>query len=97
MRKQRRAAAALALFVLLAVTLAPAPAFACPVCFGQNDSAMAVAINAGVLLMLGVVVAMLAAFGSFIFYLARRARLAADHPDKLDHGRPHPQEGTARC
>ena len=97
MKGTTKPAATLALFVLLMVTLAPQPALACPVCFGQNDSAMAVAINAGVLLMLGVVVAMLAAFGSFIFYLSRRARLAADHPETLDHGRPHPQEGTARC
>jgi uncharacterized protein (DUF58 family) len=92
----RRAVITIAVLVLLA-TLAPQPALACPVCFGQNDSAMAVAINAGVLLMLGVVVAMLAAFASFIFYLSRRARLAADHPETLDRGRPHPQEGTARC
>ena len=97
MKGRRKAAVTVAVLALLMATLTPEPALACPVCFGQNDSALAVAMNAGVFLMLGVVAAMLAAFGSFIFYLSRRARLAADHPDTLDHGRPHPQEGTVRC
>ena len=51
--------------------------FACAVCFGQSDSPMAQATNMGILVMLGVVAFMLAGFGAFIFYLSRRARIAA--------------------
>jgi hypothetical protein len=57
---------------------APRMALACPVCFGESDSPMAAATNAGIWLMLGVVGVMLAGFASFFIYLMRRAkRLAA--------------------
>jgi len=52
----------------------PRAVWACPVCFGQSDAPMAKATNMGIFLMLGVTVAMLAAFGSFFIYLAKRAR-----------------------
>jgi hypothetical protein len=85
--------------VLLAT---PRVLFACPVCFGQNDSPLASAINLGVIAMLGVVAAVLTAFASFMIYLARRARLVADGsaasqagPQGLAASRP--QEGSARC
>lgn len=84
-------------FMATVAALVPRPALACPVCFGQNDSAMAVAINAGVLMMLGVVAVMLGLFAAFIFYLARRARLAPEPPGSTDYRRSHPQEGTVRC
>jgi hypothetical protein len=61
--------------VLLA---APHAALACPVCFGQNDSPLAVAMNQGILLMLGVVVLVLGAFASFFIVLIRRANRAAE-------------------
>jgi len=63
----------IATLVLLAV---PRVALACPVCFGENDSPLASAMNLGILAMLGVVVAVLAGFGLFILNLSRRARLA---------------------
>ena len=53
----------------------PRAALACPVCFGENDSPLASAMNLGILAMLGVVVAVLAGFGLFIVNLNRRARL----------------------
>jgi hypothetical protein len=91
----------LAVFVLAV----PRAVLACPVCFGQNDSPMANAINAGVIVMLGFVVAVLAGFGSFIFYLSRRARLAEEPAAPTETGpgafappryaRSNPQEGTA--
>jgi hypothetical protein len=57
---------------------APRIALACPVCFGESDSPMAAATNAGIWLMLGVVGVMLTGFASFFIYLMRRAkRLAA--------------------
>ena len=62
-------------FALLA---APRVALACPVCFGQNDSPLAAAMNQGILLMLGVVALVLGAFASFFIVLIRRAnRLSA--------------------
>jgi hypothetical protein len=88
------------LVLILAILLTPRLVFACPVCFGQNDSAMAAAINAGVILMLGVVAAVLGAFAYFFISLIRRARLVSDEPDSADtdpYVRPRPQEGTARC
>jgi hypothetical protein len=64
---------------------APRAALACPVCFGQNDSPMAIATNMGIVAMLVVVAGVLGAFASFFIYLMRRAkRIAA-------------QEGTAQC
>ena len=82
----------------LVMVLAPRAALACPVCFGQNDSAMAVAINTGVLLMLGVVVVVLGAFASFFIYLVRRASLADEGPvGPGSAAGTRPQEGSARC
>jgi hypothetical protein len=63
--------------VLAAVMiLVPRAAFACPVCFGANDSPLALGINYGILVMLGIIGALWVAFGSFFMYLRRRARLA---------------------
>jgi hypothetical protein len=83
----------------IAVLLAPRVALACPVCFGQNDSAMAVAMNSGILLMLGIVVAVLGGFAAFVVYLVRRANLVADEPATVaeSYTGSNPQEGTARC
>jgi hypothetical protein len=72
---KRRAA-----FIGTAITLVVAfsdTALACPVCFGANDSPMALAMNRGIIAMLLVVVGVLAAFASFFIYLMRQAKLAA--------------------
>jgi len=63
---------------LLAFVFAAAPrvALACPVCFGENDSPLALGINYGILVMLVLIVGLWVAFGSFFIYLRRRARLA---------------------
>ena len=74
------------LIFTLAVVAVPRAALACPVCFGQYDLPMVLATNAGVIAMLGVVVAVLASFASFFIYLARRARFAAETK------RPRPQD-----
>jgi hypothetical protein len=66
-----------ALFTI-ALLAAPRMALACLVCFGQSDAPMAVAMNQGILLMLGVVALVLGAFASFFIVLIRRAnRLSA--------------------
>ena len=85
------------------VTAVPRVAFACPVCFGQNDSPMAIATNLGIMAMLVVVVGMLTSFAAFFVYLNRRARLVADGDLAASPSTPHlargtdPQEGTAQC
>jgi hypothetical protein len=63
--------------ITTAVVAVPRALWACPVCFGQNDSPLASAMNMGILVMLGVVVAVLSGFAAFIVNLNRRARLAA--------------------
>ena len=86
------------LFTLIALA-APRAALACPVCFGQSDSPMAVATNWGVITLLVIVVGVLAGFASFIVYLARRANLA-ELPGPAEATRfadPDPQEGIAQC
>ncbi len=90
--------------VVLFVLAAPRAALACPVCFGQNDSPMASAINAGVIMMLGVVVAVLGSFAAFIVYLIRRGRLLDEPSETAGPARrsrfgvgSNPQEGIAQC
>jgi Na+-transporting NADH:ubiquinone oxidoreductase subunit NqrD len=51
---------------------------ACTVCFGQSDSPLAQGTNMGIFFLLGVTIAMLAAFATFFIYLIRRKRLFAD-------------------
>jgi len=89
--------------ILTAALLAvPRAALACPVCFGQNDSPMSNAMNVGITVMLGVVVAVLAGFAAFIINLIRRERLMAEQ-SAAPAGGPialpgaDPQEGTAQC
>ena len=62
----------------LLVLAAPRAAFACPVCFGQNDSPLTAGMWFGVIAMLVVTGGVLTAFASFMIHLARRARAAAD-------------------
>jgi hypothetical protein len=91
-----------AALILLAV---PRVALACPVCFGQSDSPMALGVNMGIFLLLGVTGAMLAAFAGFFIYLIRRARLFAEDParaaadggaaEAVLHARP--RGGVAQC
>jgi hypothetical protein len=76
----------------------PKAAFACPVCFGQNDSPLAVAMNNGILFMLGFVVAVLVCFASFFIYLVRRANLVAAQEGSIAETAGYqPSEGTAQC
>lgn len=65
------------LMAIAFVLAAPRAALACPVCFGQNDSPMAIAMNMGIIAMLAVVVGVLVAFASFFIHLMRRAKLVA--------------------
>jgi hypothetical protein len=82
--------------IAFVVALSPR-AFACPVCFGANDSPMATAMNLGIMAMLVVVVGVLASFASFFIYLMRRARLAARQPDSAETAGCLDAGGTAQC
>lgn len=64
---------ALATIVMLAI---PGLALACPVCFGNPNSAQTKAAQAGILALLGVTVVMLTSIAGFFFvYLRRRMRM----------------------
>ena len=65
------------LFTLVAVA-APRAALACPVCFGNSDSPLAIATNMGIIAMLVVVAGMIGAFATFFIYLNRRAKRVAE-------------------
>jgi hypothetical protein len=56
---------------------APRAALACPVCFGNSDSPLAIATNMGIIAMLVVVGGMIGAFATFFIYLNRRAKRVA--------------------
>jgi hypothetical protein len=74
-------------FVILMLMLLAVPraALACPVCFGDSNSPLAIATNMGIIAMLVVVAGVLGGFASFFIYLMRRARRVAA------------QEGIAQC
>ena len=51
---------------------------ACPVCFGAEETGMIDGAKLGVLVMLGVLLAVQAGFVGFFFYLRKRAKDIAD-------------------
>jgi hypothetical protein len=81
-------------FITLLLVSAPRVALACPVCFGEIDAPLANAMRMGIGLMLAVVVAVMAAFGTFFVSLVRRAREAEMAAARAQS---EPQEGTAQC
>ncbi|HKT80384.1 MAG TPA: hypothetical protein VJP86_09190 [Vicinamibacterales bacterium] len=86
--------------IALAVVAVPRAALACPVCFGQSDSPMAISTNNGIVALLVVITGVLAAFASFFIHLARRAHLAEmPGPAQPAHfaAGSDPQEGTVQC
>ncbi len=66
---------ATALFVLIAGSTR---ALACPVCFGAEETSMVDGAKLGVLVMLGVTLAVQGGFLGFFLYLRRRAKRIAD-------------------
>ena len=53
-------------------------AFACPVCFGAEETSMIDASRLGILVLLVVTFAVQGAFVGFFLYLRKRAKLIAD-------------------
>lgn len=73
---------------------APRAALACPVCFGQSDSPMALAANTGIWMMLGLTAGVLAVFAGLLFRLVRRSEQSAR---EFHASLAEPREGTAQC
>ena len=65
----------------------PRVALACPVCFGEATSPLALAMNRGIWMMLGVVACVLGAFAYFFIYLMRRAKIAEALENRADAAR----------
>ena len=60
----------------IALLAIPRLALACPVCFGNPNSAQTKAVQAGILALLAVTVVMLSSIAAFFFiYLRRRIRM----------------------
>ncbi len=76
-----RTGTALALAAMLAMM--PRAAWACPVCFGDPNSTMAIGASWGIVLLLGVTAGVLAAFAGFFLYLVKRSRMALGHSVEL--------------
>jgi hypothetical protein len=55
-----------------------AQVFACPVCFGAEESSMIDGTKLGIMVLLGITVAVQGAFAGFFFYLRKRAKRLAD-------------------
>ena len=53
-------------------------AFACPVCFGAEESGIIDGSRLGVLVLLGITLSVQGAFAGFFFYLRKRAKRIAD-------------------
>ena len=62
--------------VMTTTLAAPQVSWACPVCFGDPNSPMAIGASWGILLLLGVTAGMLSAFAGFFVYLMKRSRMA---------------------
>ncbi len=83
-RTGARAARVVALAALLFV-LAPAIAWACPICFGGDpDSAEAQSLNWAVFTLLGVTGGVLSGFVGFFFSLLKRSRQALGNDAAFD-------------
>ena len=52
--------------------------FACPVCFGAEETSIIDGTKLGILVLLAITLAVQGAFAAFFFYLRKRAKLIAD-------------------
>jgi heme/copper-type cytochrome/quinol oxidase subunit 2 len=52
--------------------------FACPACFGAEETSMIDGTKLGVLVMLGILLVVQGAFAAFFLYLRKQAKLNAD-------------------
>ena len=89
--RQARLCLATAVFVAIAGSTR---LFACPVCFGAEETSMIDGSRLGILALLGVTFAVQGAFVAFFLYLRRRAKLIADAD--LDNEWSELQGGASR-
>lgn len=73
-----RKAALPAMIMLLA--LSSTNLFACAVCYGKSDAPMAHGMNAGIMVLLGVIAVVLSGVAGFFFYLAKKPALPLELP-----------------
>ena len=66
------------LTVVAMLVASSANAFACPVCFGAEETAMIDGTRLGILVLLGITLSVQGGFLAFFLYLRKRARLIAD-------------------
>ena len=52
--------------------------FACPLCFGAEETSVIDGTKLGILVLLAITLAVQGAFAAFFFYLRKRAKLIAD-------------------
>ncbi len=82
--KHRCLRTVLMVVAVMAVALAtPRISWACPMCFGDPSSQMAIGASWGILLLLGVTAGVLSAFAGFFLYLMKRSRMALGQPHEL--------------
>ena len=95
MKNSIRRRAARVLVVAAAVVLgASSSAYACPVCFGAEETHLIDGAKLGILVLLGVTLAVQGAFLGFFLYLRKRAKRIADID--LDIEWSELQGGTSR-
>ncbi len=67
-----------ALATVMAVLIGSSSVFACPMCFGAEESSMIDGTKFGILALLGITLAVQGAFVAFFLYLRNRAKRIAD-------------------
>jgi heme/copper-type cytochrome/quinol oxidase subunit 2 len=65
-------------FFLLALTFSPTPLWACAACTGLSDSPLAVAMNWGIVTLLGVVLTVLSGVLVFFVHVIRKEETASN-------------------
>ncbi|MBL9139642.1 MAG: hypothetical protein JNK85_27480 [Verrucomicrobiales bacterium] len=94
MTRPARMATRMAPWMAAALVNLPAGVQACAVCFGKTDSPLGKGLHWGVFALLMVIFAMLAAFGAFAVFLARRS-MAVEAEEAAEAGNPPPSSASA--
>ena len=84
MSQNRLANLSLAILTCLGVLLSAQPVMACSVCYGDPNSAMTQGAQAGVLVLLGVVAAVLTGLASLLLFWMRRAAYLNAQVEAID-------------
>lgn len=85
MNVQQFVIASLATLIGIVAVVSAQPALACAVCYGEPGSPMAQGVQAGVLVLLGVVGAVLTGLASLLIFWMRRASRFSTPPQRIGH------------